>query len=88
MKITVTKVTSTIGAVAILVGAVFAYAALAADVNKNSIHTLQANIDRWRYLRIQYEQQEQNPSVKAEVERLQEQIDIAVAEIKSRQEKN
>lgn len=85
---TIGKITSYLTAMAILVGAVFAYAALASDVNNNSIHTLQANMDRWTYLKIQYEEREQTPAVKAEVARLQRQIDIALAEVKSRQEKD
>jgi len=91
MKITVAKISSTIGAAAILVGAVFAYAALASDVNKNSIHTLEYNIDRWTYLKLQYESSNpapRPPIIQAQIIKWEQQINLALAEIESRQEKN
>jgi hypothetical protein len=88
MKTTFNKAMSGIMALPIIVGVIWGYAALAGDVNKNSIHTLQANMDRWTYLKIQWEEREQTPAVKREVARLQRQIAIALAEVKSRQERN
>ena len=90
MKITIGKVSSTIVSTAIIVGVILTYAALASDVNKNSIHTLEYNIDRWTYLKLQYEATNPEPRplvIAAQIIKWRQQINLALSEIKSRQEK-
>lgn len=91
MKITIAKISSAIVSLPVLVGVIWGYAALAGDVNKNSIHTLQSNVDRWTYLYLQYEQSNPQPratATQAQIERWKQQINLALAEINSRQEKD
>ncbi len=91
MKITVAKISSAIVAVPVIVAGIWWGAALAADVNKNSIHTLEYNIDRWTYLKLQYEATNPTPRppiIQAQIIKWEQQINLALAEIESRQEKN
>lgn len=91
MKTTIGKILSSLSGVAVIVGAIWWGAALASDVNKNSIHTLEANIDRWTYLKLQYEAtnpKPRPPAIEAQIVKWEQKIGLALAEIESRQEKD
>ena len=86
----IVKISSAILAVPVVVAGIWWGGALASDVNKNSIHTLEYNIDRWTYLKLQYEATNPEPRplvIAAQIIKWRQQINLALSEIKSRQEK-
>lgn len=86
MKLTAENVT--IGAA--LVGVALWTAALASDVNTNSIHTLKANIERWTEMKLIYETKFPEPralAVQTIILNLERDISLSESEIASRQNK-